>query len=201
MAMQSLIAPRARPRTALAALATAALLAAGGAAEAAGAPCPWIVQPHVGAAQPGDDDLAFEIMFDGFDPAPGAFYGFSVSSLDVAWKLVGQSSLPSLDEHGRPLEPVVTRYGEVVYRLAPDTIEPHTIYLVAARAPIPELEEIDARIKNPRPYTQMALRTRGASDQSGPLPHMSVPGIPVSEAAAAATPASVQICAYQVAMH
>jgi hypothetical protein len=198
--MQPLIVPGARPSASLAALATAALVLAAGAAEAAGPPCPWIVQPHVATAALGNDGQAFEIMFDGLDPGVGAFYGFSVSSPEVAWKLVGQSTLPDLDQHGHPLEPVVTRYGEIAYRLAPDTIEPHTIYLVASRAPIAELEEIDARIEAPRPFAQMALRTRGASDQTGPLPHMSVPGVPVAETAAAATAVSVQICAYQVAM-
>jgi hypothetical protein len=183
-----------------AALAAAFFLAPRG-LEAAGPPCPWIVQPQASMAhlRPADEPgQAFDIVLDGV--SPGALYGFSVSSPELAWKLTAQGGLPDLERDGRPLEPVVMPLGQVAYRLAPDTVEPATIYLVAAPAPIAALEQLEARIEPSRPLTQMALRTRGASDQTGPLPHMRIQGQPVAMAQAATGAESVQICAYQVAM-
>lgn len=197
----------ARPRRARAAyFALITLAAASAVHDASAAPCPWIVQPHpepIGAG-PLDEkakQAAFDIMFDGLAHEVGAFYGFSVTSVDLAWEIADESTLPDLSADARRLQPTKTPLGTLAYRLAPDTVEPHTIYLVTARGPVDELEEIGARIEPDRPLaiSQLAMRTRGGSDQSGPLPHRSVPGFLIADADSAQGP-DLQICAYQVAM-
>lgn len=67
--------------------------------------------------------------------------------------------------------------------------------------PVPELEEIGPRIEPERPLaiSQLALRTCGGTDQSGPLPHRSVPGFLIADAGDEGGP-NLQICAYQVAL-
>ena len=197
----------ARPRRARAAfLALITLTAAGAVNDASAAPCPWIVQPHrepIGAG-PLDEkakQAAFDILFDGLAHEVGAFYGFSVTSTDLAWEIADENALPDLSAGARRLQPTKTPLGTLAYRLAPDTVEPHTIYLVTARSPVDELEEIGARIEPDRPLaiSQLAMRTRGGSDQSGPLPHRSLPGFLIADADGAQGP-DLQICAYQVAV-
>jgi hypothetical protein len=184
--------PRARAIPVMAALAVA-LSPSLAAAEGA---CPWIVQP----AEATPSEHAYEIMFDGLDLNVATFYGFSVASMDLAWQLAKERALPELTADARRLESVETTLG-TVFQLAPDSIEPHTIYLVASEGQVDELEEIGARIEPSRQLaiSQLAMRTRGGSDQSGPLPHRSVPGVLIADAGSASAP-EVQICAYQVAM-
>lgn len=200
--------PLARPGRARAAIVALGTLAAvAGAHEAAAAtPCPWVVQPYPDAIAAARADQkpsvpAYQIVFDGLAHEVGAFYAFSVASIDLAWELADVSSLPDLSEDARALQPSKTPLGTVAWRLAPDTIDPHTIYLVTTRVPVEELEEMGARIEPERPLamSQLAMRTRGGTDQSGPLPHRSVPGFLIADAAGASGP-NLQICAYQVAM-
>jgi hypothetical protein len=185
--------PRARATLLMAAL--AAMCTSPAAAEGT---CPWIVQPADAGAR--SSEHAYEIMFDGLDLNVATFYGFSVVSTDLAWKLAADRSLPELKADARRLESVETTLG-TFFQVAPDSIEPHTIYLVASEARVDELEEIGARIEPSRQLaiSQLAMRTRGGSDQSGPLPHRSVPGVLIADAGSASAP-EVQICAYQVAM-
>lgn len=202
--MQPVILTRAarppRPR-ASAILLTAAALAAMSPSLAAAAEgtCPWIVQPAVDE-KTRSSKQAYEIMFEGLELNVSAFYGFSVASIDLAWQLAKEQTLPELKEDARRLESIETQLG-TLFRLAPDTIEPHTIYLVASETRLDELEKIGARIEPSRQLaiSELAMRTRGGSDQSGPLPHRSVPGVLIADASTASAP-EVQICAYQVAM-
>jgi hypothetical protein len=201
-------APRsaARQRAARIARALAAATAlVGGQAQAAAAACPWIVQPSEHNAAVASQAPAFDIVFDGLGQNSKVFYGFTVASLDLAWQLANERALPELAPDGRPLEPRPTPEGTVAYELAPDSIQPHTIYLVAAGSLVRELEQIDARIEPARPLalSQLLPKTRGGSDWSGPLPHRSLPGFEIAGVADRASPvlADVQICAYQVAMH
>ena len=177
----------------------------GGTAKVASAACPWIVQPFgsnlaISAKKP----PTFDIVFDGLEQNSKVFYGFTVASLDLAWQLTNQRVLPALARSGRPLEPTVTPLGTTAYQLSPDSIEPHTIYLVAAGSLVRELEQIDARIEPARPLalSQLLPKTRGGTDWSGPLPHRSVPGFEIAGAndQAGLALAEMQICAYQVAM-
>jgi hypothetical protein len=168
-------------------------------ASAAEGTCPWIVQPAADAKLRAPEQ-AYEIMFDGLDLNVATFYGFSVTSMDLAWQLAKERSLPELNADARRLESVETTLG-TFFQLAPDTIEPHIIYLVASDVRVEELEKIGARIEPSRQLaiSHLAMRTRGGSDQSGPLPHRSVPGVLIADASSASAP-EVQICAYQVAM-
>ena len=183
------------------ALLLGAVLTAAAPSMAIAAPqaCPWIVQPTardaVKSAEP-----AYEIIFDGLGLNLGAFYGFSVTSVELAWRLTEQRMLPDLERDARRLEALETPLG-TYYQLAPDSIAPKTIYLAVAKLPIDELERIGARIEPSTQFTisQLAMRTRGGSDQSGPLPHRSVPGFLIADASSEAMP-ELQICAYQVAV-
>jgi hypothetical protein len=217
--MQS-VSPSAVSRRALrvaAALATATAVVTG-MAQLAAADCPWIVQPETQtvAADAGATP-AFDIVFDGLDQSSKVFYGFTVASLDLAWQLTKQGAMPPLATDARRLQPKLTPYGTVAYQLAPDTIRPHTIYLVAAAKVVHELEQLQARIEPARPMAvselmpQLQPKTRGGSDWSGPLPRRSVPGLEIAGAERTPTApdtgagigpmaADVQICAYQVTM-
>ncbi|HSA80300.1 MAG TPA: hypothetical protein VLE23_05725 [Geminicoccaceae bacterium] len=193
----------------VAAAATCGLAAAtallGGTTNVASAACPWIVQP-AGQNMPisAEAPPAFDIVFDGLEEKSKVFYGFTVASLDLAWQLANERVLPALASDGRRLEVALTPHGTTAYLLSPDSIQPHTIYLVAAGSLVRELEQIDARIEPARPLalSQLMPRTRGGSDWSGPLPHRSLPGFEIAGANDQAGPAlaDVQICAYQVAM-
>jgi hypothetical protein len=184
----------------------AATALVGGMSKVASAACPWIVQPSgqkmaISSEQP----PAFDIVFDGLEQNSKVFYGFTVASLDLAWQLANEHVLPALAPDGRRLEATVTPGGPTAYQLSPDSIQPHTIYLVAAGSLVRELEQIDARIEPARPLalSELLPKTRGGTDWSGPLPHRSLPGFEIAGANHEAGPelGDVQICAYQVAMH
>jgi hypothetical protein len=189
----------------------AAGLIVGGTANLAVAACPWIVQPYAQSVPVSSETPTFDIVFDGLGQSSKVFYGFTVASLDLAWQLTSDGVLPALDPDGRRLELKAAADGTVAYRLAPDSIKPHTIYLVAADGVVQQLEQIDARIEPVRPMalSQLMPRTRGASDWSGPMPRRSLPGFEIAGVAdsgrgaagqVGAAVADVQICAYQVAM-
>lgn len=186
-----------------AALAAAAAMG-GGTTPDARAACPWIVQPYAQTVPVTSEAPAFDIVFDGLGEGSKVFYGFTVASLDLAWQLANERALPALTPDGRRLEPKITPHGTVAYQLAPDTIQPQTIYLVAANAVIDELEALGARIEPARPMalSQLMPKTRGGTDWSGPLPHRSVPGFEIAGTAepSSTSLAEIQICAYQVAM-
>lgn len=195
--------PPGRPRRGRATLLalTGALFTAAVAGPASAA-CPWVVQPYVSeatiAAKSGGRP-AYEILFDGMAKEVSAFYAFSVASVDLAWKLADQGAgLPELGDGVRTLEAKPTPIGTTVYQLAEDTVAPETIYLVAAEQPVDRLERIGARIDPDRPVA-VAVRFRGGSDQSGPLPRRTVPGFQIASAAPDQG-AELEICAYQVAM-
>jgi hypothetical protein len=200
--MQPVILTRAarppRPRARAILLTAAALAAMSPSLAAAEGICPWIVQPAPEGETRASEE-AYEIMFEGLDLKVSAFYGFSVASIDLAWQLAKERTLPELED-ARRLESIETQLG-TLFQLAPDTIEPHTIYLVASETRLDDLEKIGARIEPSRQLaiSELAMRTRGGSDQSGPLPHRSVPGVLIADASTASAP-EVQICAYQVAM-
>ena len=186
-------------------------LLVGSTAKLAVAACPWIVQPYAQSVPVASDTPTFDIVFDGLGQNSKVFYGFTVASLDLAWQLANDGVLPALDPDGRRLEMKATPNGAFAYQLAPDSIQPHTIYLVAADGVVQQLEKIDARIEPVRPVamSQLMSRTRGGSDWSGPMPHRSLPGFEIagvaedarsSSSPVGATVAEVQICAYQVAM-
>jgi hypothetical protein len=171
----------------------------------AAAECTWIVKPEGGSGTA----ITYSITFDGRMGRDKVFYGFTVADLDLAWRITEEPELPDLREYGRPLAPVAG--GEVEgYRLAPDSLEPHTIYLATAPTRIEALEQLRARIQPERPILLSMIEpgplTRGASDNNGALPYRSLPGFELRQAeeqnaeqqVAAAAP-SVQICAYQVA--
>jgi hypothetical protein len=205
------------PRLAAALLAASALC--GGLAPQATAACPWIVQPSAETEQMSKQEPAFDIVYDGLEHEAKVFYAFTVASLDLAWQMATEPRLPQLRTDARRLEPKATPLGTTAYQVARDTIQPHTIYLVAASAPLEALEQIDARIEPARPLavSQLLPRMRGGSDWSGPLPPRSLQGYEIASpsSGAAATHAAaddvpldepqlaaadVQVCAYQVAM-
>jgi hypothetical protein len=179
----------------------------GGLSSQSLADCPWIVQPSIQAEGAAVEPPTYDIVFDGLGEAIKVFYGFTVASVDLAWQLASQSSLPEL-HHARRLQAKTTAGGRTIYELASDTIEPYIIYLVAADSKVEQLEGIGARIEPSRPIavSEMLERTRGASDMSGALPHRSVPGVEIvsakrpSEDPLGPEVGGVQICAYQVAM-
>ena len=209
--MQS-VSPSAAARRALrvaAALATATAIVCG-MARLATAACPWIVQPHEQSVAAATETPAFDIVFDGLGQSSKVFYGFSVASLDLAWALANQGRLPPLKADARHLEAKATPEGTTAYQLAPDSIRPPTIYLVAADTVVRALEQIEARIEPARPMavSQLIPRTRGGTDWSGPLPRRSLPGFEIAGAESGASTtngggigpvtADLQICAYQV---
>ncbi len=216
---------RDRPRGALQAALALAMATAivTGMAPLAAAGCPWIVQPETqtvaaDAGADADAPSAYDIVFDGLDQRSKLFYGFTVASLDLAWQLANHGVLPPAMADARRLQPRLTPYGTVAYQLAPDTIRPHTIYLVAADKVVRELEQLQARIEPARPMAvselmpQLQPKTRGGSDWSGPLPRRSLPGFEIAGAERTPTAAAgsegigpvaadIQICAYQVTTH
>jgi hypothetical protein len=169
---------------------TLALLVLAGSTPASAA-CPWVVQPYISEATLKDARPTFDITLQEVRPG-GVLYAFTVASAELAWQLASRQTLSEM-KNALPLEGVVTPIGATVYRLHPDTLEPPTIYLLAASGPIEKLERIAARIEPSRPVA-VALGTRGASDRSGALPRRSVPGIEVADADRDA----FTLCAYQV---
>jgi hypothetical protein len=194
---------RGRALRIICALAAATALV-GSTAKLASAACPWIVQPAGESMAVASETPAYDIVFDGLGQNSKVFYGFTVASLDLAWQLANERRLPALVPNARRLEAKATPQGTIAYQLAPDSIQPHTIYLVAADSLVRELEQIDARIEPARPLalSQLFPKTRGGSDWSGPLPHRSVPGFEIAGASdpTSAVVAALQICAYQVAL-
>jgi hypothetical protein len=203
--------PRRVGSTALA-LATAAALT-GGIGQAAAADCPWMVLPASQAVLLGGSEApAFDIVFDGPSRRDQVFYGFTVASLDLAWQLA-ERRLPELQADGRRLEPKASGDGFTSYQLATDTIQPHTLYLVAATSEIAALEQIEARIEPLAPIAVSQLPVRGAGPFAGPLPApvegfevaaAQAPAAPANGIAKAAKPETVaanwQLCAYEVAL-
>jgi hypothetical protein len=208
--------PAARPwRTLGTAIALAAAAAiTSGIGQTAAADCPWMVLP---ASQDtlfsGSEPPAYDIVFDGPSRREHVFYGFTVASLDLAWQLADRR-LPELQADGRRLEPRASANGLSAYQVAADTIEPHTIYLVAAKSEIAALEEIDARIEPVAPIAVSQLLIRGGGPFAGPLPP-AIDGFEIAAAvvtpagaanrtAEAAKPETVladwQLCAYEVAL-
>jgi hypothetical protein len=204
--------PHGAQRVALALVAATAIII--GMARLASAACPWIVQPEpeTVAANGTVPPPAYDIVFDGLNQSSKVFYGFTVASLDLAWALTKQAALPPLKAEARRLQPKVSAEGTLAYQLAPDSIRPHTIYLVTANKEVRELEQIQARIQPvlPMAVSELEPKTRGGSDWSGPLPRQSVPGFEIAGGDSSPAPtgaaraigpmaAAVQICAYQVA--
>jgi hypothetical protein len=168
--------------------------------------CPWIVQPDEPLFGLGADTATYEILFTGKTTA-AIFYGFTVADHDLARHLTNDGEIPDLMTDGRSLE-TIERDGATAYRVSSESILPRTIYLLAAAMPMRQLERIDARIDPARPIA-VGLRTRGATDLSGPMPRRTVPGIEILASAAdgkdahqstilAALEPDFQLCAYQV---
>lgn len=144
----------------------------------AAADCPWIVQPHVDGKQRISNQTLVNIVFDGMDHQEQFFYGFTVADIALAWHLSSDDILTDIGPHGRSLNMMETHVGPA-FEVSADSIEPHTVYLVAATAPVGELEAMAASIEPSRPFTVSDARTRGATDVSGPLPTRSLPGIEI----------------------
>jgi len=142
------------------------------------ADCPWIVQPHFGGQEPVSDTTSVNIVFDGLADQPRFFYGFTVTDIDLAWDLSADGTLTDLGPHGRALDVMETTIGSA-FEVDAESIEPHTVYLVAARSPVGELEKLDAAIEPSHPFNVSLARTRGASDFNGPLPARSLPGVEI----------------------
>lgn len=168
--------------------------------------CPWIVQPEEPIFGLAADIATYEILFTG-QTSDDFFYGFSVADHQLARQLTQEGEIPDLRADGRALR-TVEREGVIVYQVSADSIQPRTIYLLAGASPIPNLEQIEARLDPSRPIA-VGLRTRGASDLNGPLPRRTVPGIQIVAAASEAksdersfTPTTLgsdfMLCAYQV---
>ena len=141
------------------------------------AECPWIVQPHIDGGNEVKQTFV-NIAFDGLDHRRLHFYGFTVTDADLAWSLTTQGSLSDLRPNSRPLEIVETANGPA-FELSAESLEPHAIYLVAAKSPIVELEQLNAAIEPSTSVHLSSLSTRGATDISGPLPSRSLPGIEI----------------------
>ena len=160
--------------------AIAVALAAGfmtGAPGSAKAACPWIVQPHFDDQRPVSDTTLVNIVYDGMAKRPQFFYGFTVTDIDLAWDLSTDGTLTDLGPNGRPLDVMETTVGPA-FEVDAESIEPHTVYLVAARSPVGELEDLGAAIEPSQPF-HVSFKTRGASDVSGPLPARSLPGVEI----------------------
>ncbi len=168
--------------------------------------CPWIVQPDEPLVGLGSDVATYEILFAG-NTSEAIFYGFTVADHGLAQKLTDNRDLPDLEKNGRSLRPV-EREGMTVYQVSADSILPRTIYLLTTTTAMRPLEQIEARIDPARPIA-VGLRTRGATDFSGPLPRRTVPGVEIlaSSSKEFADDRSIvvsslrpdfQLCAYQV---
>lgn len=197
--MQPLIS---RPKHACAALVALTSFALAGTAGAAD--CPWIVQEgeHVLADEVQAAQGTWGIRFEGVAYPRGTFYGFSVTTQEVAWRIAESSpdQIPDLREGALKLAPIETGTARL-YKVDPRTAAPEMLFLVAAAEPVEQLEAINARIEPERAIaiSELALPTRGASDISGALPAPVVPGFLIAEAKAE-TDSPMQICAYEVAI-
>lgn len=166
-------------KTFLSAVAVAAGLMIGTLSPAAAA-CPWIVQTHFDSEHRASDKTLVNIVFDGLSGQEHYFYGFTVTDIDLAWDLSAPSdgTMVDLGPHGRSLAVLETETGKA-FELSSESIEPHTVYLVAASSPVGELEKIEAAIEPSLPFAVSYAHTRGATDVSGPLPTRSLPGIEI----------------------
>lgn len=151
-----------------------------GAMNGALAACPWIVQTHFDGDHQASEKTRVNIVFDGRDDQESHFYGFTVTDIDLAWDLSapGDGTIIDLEPHGRALDVMETITGPA-FEISPESIEPHTVYLVAARSPVEELDRLEAAIEPSRPFNVSYAKTRGATDVSGPLPVRSLPGIEI----------------------
>ena len=161
------------------------------------AECRWLVQPYVSEATL--ERPTFDILYDGLERR--VFYAFTVVSERLAERVGRGGNLSDLGVDVRPLVPLRTPLDHTVYRLDPASLEPGTVYLVAAAEPVPGLERAGARIVPERPLTvsQYVPRTRGGSDQSGALPRRSEATV-VAEAEGIAAGDDLTICAYAAAV-
>lgn len=180
------------------------------AAEESQPACPWIVQPDEPIFGLGANNAAYEILFDG-RTTDTIFYGFTVADRHLAQQLSDRDKIPDLRRDGRSLKTVEREGMTAAYRVSTDSILPRTIYLLTAATAMPELEQIDARIDPARPIA-VGLRTRGATDLSGPMPRRTVPGVEILASSSQRPDETVenrsiilssfdqdfQLCAYQV---
>jgi hypothetical protein len=155
-------------------VAATCLLAGAGAASAE---CRWIVQPHDTQEEDRLASTLVNIVFDGLELQRHFFYGFTVTDVGLAWDLTATGTLPDLGPHGRALSVVATESGPA-FEVDAQSIEPHTVYLVAALSPVHALETMKAGIQPDQPFA-VSARTRGATDVSGPLPTRSLPGVEI----------------------
>ncbi len=151
------------------------VMATPGSARAA---CPWIVQPHSYGQDLASDTTLVNIVFDGLAGQKQFFYGFTVTDIGLAWDLSKDGTLTELGPNGRALDVTETNVGPA-FEVHAESIEPHTVYLVAARSPVGELENLGAAIEPSQPFNVSFAKTRGASDFSGPLPARSLPGVEI----------------------
>lgn len=165
------------------------------AADPLQAECRWIVRAYVSESLA--DRPTFDIVYDGLERQ--TFYAFSVLSEDLAERIEGGQASLDLGQDIRPLETVTSPLDHTVYRLDPASRPADTVYLVAAREPVPALERAGAGFVPARPtlVSQYVPRTRGATDRSGPLPRQSDVTV-VAEAGRAAAGGNLTICAYAV---
>lgn len=194
--------PTTRPFT-LALLGLASCLAQAGPAAADQQDCPWIVQPADHLVDSGEVPRgSWGIRFDEVAYPFGTLYAFSVADQEVAWRIAesARNQLPDLSDGALRLETIEMDAG-TLYRIDARTAVPETLFLVAAAGPVEQLDAIGARIEPERAIavSQLAARTRGASDISGELPDPVVPGFLIARANAEAEP-PLQICAYEVAL-
>lgn len=143
----------------------------------ASAECPWIVQPHVDRGSESKQTFV-NIIFDGLDDQRRHFYGFTITDADFAWSLTTYGTLSDLRPNSRPLLMVETARGPA-FELSAESLKPHAVYLVAANAPVSELEQLNAAIEPSEPFHMSYITTRGATDISGPLPSRSLPGVEI----------------------
>jgi hypothetical protein len=169
---------RSKPVVASLAIATGLMI---GSVHAADADCHWIVQPHFGTMESEIKSPLVDIVFDGLNDAQPYFYAFTVADDDLAWRLAAAGALSDLGPDGRALDLTKTPSGQA-FQLDSESIQPHTVYLVAASSPVGELERIDAAIEPSRPFAVSQLKTRGGTDVSGPLPNRSLPGYEIRAA-------------------
>lgn len=140
--------------------------------------CPWIVQPHFDGQISASDATLVNIVFDGLVEKEQYFYGFTVTDIDLAWDLSAHGGLTDLGAHGRTLDVMETAIGSA-FEVSDETLEPHTVYLVSARSPVGELDNLGAAIEPAQPFNISFFKTRGATDVSGPLPTRSLPGVEI----------------------
>lgn len=148
--------------------------------SAAEAACPWIVQTHFDDGHRTSEKTLVNIVFDGMDNREQHFYGFTVTHIDLAWDLSapGDGTMIDLGPHARALDILETVTGPA-FEISPESIEPHTVYLVSARSPVGELDQLQAAIEPSTPFNVSYAKTRGATDVSGPMPTRSLPGIEI----------------------